>query len=134
MIVMHSISATRPQESTEKKAVNFQQLRLPLLRAEGRTGLLLANSPAADVVRRAVVKRLESGAIAQVAELIDRGVAYVYNQTSGESALTVDVLLASMACMSQDDARRVVQKLASAFGLFVIHSPSTALDDSAVSR
>lgn len=114
------------------KTVNFQQLRLPLLRAEGRTGLLLANSPAADEVRRSVVKRLESGAIAQVAELIDRGVAYVYNQTSGESALTVDVLLASMACMSQDDARRVVQNLAAAFGLFVIHSPSAGLDDSAV--
>lgn len=112
---------------------NFQQLRLPLLRAEGRTGLLLANSPAADEVRRSIVKRLESGSIAQVAELIDRGVAYVYNQTSGEAALTVDVLLASMACMSQDDARHVMQHIARAFGLFVIHSPADA-DDSAVKR
>lgn len=103
------------------------------MRAEGRNGMLLANSPAADTVRRSLVKRMEAGGVQVVADAIDRGVAYVYNQTCGESALTVDVLLAALLTMSADEARHVIQHIALPFGLFVIPNPAV-LDDTAAAR
>jgi hypothetical protein len=127
VIGMQTRSIPATPESTAKEEA-FSQLRLPLMRTENRRGLLLANSPAADAVRRSVVRRLAAGDIQVVAERIDRGVAYVYNQTAGESALTVDVLLASLVSMTRDEARHVVQHIAQPFGLFVIPDPSQGED------
>jgi hypothetical protein len=124
---MPPISLPAHQESRAKAAVDFHQLRLPLMRAEGRSGLLLANSPAADTVRRSLVNRMAAGDIQKVADAIDRGVGYVYNQSSGEAALTVDVLLGGLSTMSADEARHVVQEIAHPFGLFVIHDPAEAV-------
>lgn len=90
---MPSISASRPQDSTERSAGNFRQLRLPLLRVEGRNGLVMPNTEAADGLRRSIVKRLPQGSAERIASLLDRPVAYVYDQHAAERTYALDTFM-----------------------------------------
>lgn len=127
---MPSISASRPQDSTERSAGNFRQLRLPLLRVEGRNGLVMPNTEAADGLRRSIVKRLPQGSAERIASLLDRPVAYVYDQHAAERTYALDTFLAGLVQLSADEARHVLDKLARPFGLYVAHDPSVSLEDS----
>jgi hypothetical protein len=120
---MGSISVPARQDSTERLAGSFRQLRLPLLRVEGRNGLVMPNTEAADGLRRSVVKRLPHGAAERIATLLDRPVAYVYDQHAAERTYALDTFLAGLVQLSSDEARHVLDKMARPFGLYVAHDP-----------
>jgi hypothetical protein len=119
-------SARRTPSSTGTSGA-FSQLRLPLLRVEGRNGLLLANSPVADGLRRSVTKRLPCGAPERIADRLGKRIALVYDQHAGETTYSLDAFVAGLLELRREEVRYILNKVARLFGAWVI--PDAQADD-----